>query len=198
MSLFCRTQRKIFWRKFVTRLFRGTIDFHSREKKYYGSQWCPRTALFPRFFRISSFVFSRTKTFIQVWNYLRVSKWWQNFHFWVNYPFKGIVHPKMTICVFGLLPCVSLCVCVCVSLCVCVCVCVCVGVCVCFFGGGLLYPKWSFPILSFANKSLINDKSFSLDWQRCLCSVPPSNGFEQSRCAGLEEGGEVARGSSEM
>ncbi len=32
MSLFCWTQRKIFWRKFVTRLFWGTIDFHSREK----------------------------------------------------------------------------------------------------------------------------------------------------------------------
>ncbi len=57
------------------------------KKKYYGSQWCPRTALFPTFFRISSFVFSRTKTFVQIWNYLRVSKW-QNFHFWVNYPFK--------------------------------------------------------------------------------------------------------------
>ncbi len=55
-----------------------------QEKKYR----CARTALFPTFFRISSFVFSRTKTFIQVWNYLRVSKWWQNFHFWVNYPFK--------------------------------------------------------------------------------------------------------------
>ncbi len=26
--------------------------------------------------------------FIQVWNYLRVSKLWQNFHFWVNYHFK--------------------------------------------------------------------------------------------------------------
>ncbi len=56
-------------------------------KKYDGSQWCPRTALFPTFFRISSFVFSRTKTFIQVWNNLRVSKW-QNFNLWVNYPFK--------------------------------------------------------------------------------------------------------------
>ncbi len=33
ISLFCRTQRNIFWRKFVTRLFWGTIDFHSREKK---------------------------------------------------------------------------------------------------------------------------------------------------------------------
>ncbi len=49
----------------------------------------PRTALFPTFFRISSFVFNRTKTFIQILNYLRVSKWWQNFHFWVNYPFKS-------------------------------------------------------------------------------------------------------------
>ncbi len=88
MSLFW-TQRKIFWRMFVIRLFWGTIDFHSRKKKYYGSQWCPRSALFPTFFKISSFVFSRTNTFIQVWNYLRVSKWWQNFHFWVNYPFKN-------------------------------------------------------------------------------------------------------------
>ncbi len=86
--MFCWTQRKIFWRKFVTRLFWGTIDFHSRKKNYYGSQWCPRTALFPTFFKISSFVFSRTKTFIRVWNYLRVSKW-QNFHFWVNYPLIG-------------------------------------------------------------------------------------------------------------
>ncbi len=68
-SLFCRTQRKILWRKIVSRLFWGTIDFHSRKKKYYGSQCCLRTALFSTFFRISSFVFSRTKTFTQVWNY---------------------------------------------------------------------------------------------------------------------------------
>ncbi len=79
MSLFCRTQRKIFWRKFVTRLFWGTIDFHSRKKK--------NTAALSTFFRIPSFVFSRTNTFIQVWKYLRMSKW-QNFNFWVNYPFK--------------------------------------------------------------------------------------------------------------
>ncbi len=64
----------------------GTIDFHIR-KKYYWSQWCPRTALFPTFFRISSFVFSRTKAFIKVCNYW-VSKWWQNLYFWVNCPFK--------------------------------------------------------------------------------------------------------------
>ncbi len=31
ISLFCWTQMKIFWRKFVTSLFWGTIDFHSRK-----------------------------------------------------------------------------------------------------------------------------------------------------------------------
>ncbi len=48
----------------------------------------PKTAWLQPFFKISSFVFGRTKKFIQVWNYLKVSKWWQNFHFWVNYPFN--------------------------------------------------------------------------------------------------------------
>ncbi len=61
---------------------------------YYGSQWCPKTAWLQIFFRISSFVFSRTKKFIQVRNYLRVNKWWQNFHFWVNYPFNRYVYPN--------------------------------------------------------------------------------------------------------
>ncbi len=56
----------------------------------YGSQWCPKTAWLQTFFRISSFVFSRTKTFIQVQNYLRMSKWWQNFHFGSTIPLTGI------------------------------------------------------------------------------------------------------------
>ncbi len=64
----------------------STVLFFS----YYGSQWCPKTAWLQTFFKISSFVFSRTNTFIQVWIYLRMSKWWQNFHFWVNYPFKSL------------------------------------------------------------------------------------------------------------
>ncbi len=37
----------------------------------FGSQWYPKTAWLQTFFRISSFVFSRTKKFIQVWTYLR-------------------------------------------------------------------------------------------------------------------------------
>jgi len=44
------------------------IDFHSRKKKDYEHQWLLT------FFKISSFVFSRRKTFIQVRNNLRVSK----------------------------------------------------------------------------------------------------------------------------
>ncbi len=30
------------------------------------------------------------RKFIQVWNYLRVSKWWHDFHFGVNNPFKTL------------------------------------------------------------------------------------------------------------
>ncbi len=70
---------------------------------YYGSQWCPKTAWLQTFFKISSFVFGRTKKFIQVWNYLRVSKWWQNFHFWVNYPLNSVlIHFRMLQCEIAL------------------------------------------------------------------------------------------------
>ncbi len=69
---------------------------------YYGSQWCPKTAWLQTFFKISSFVFCWTKKLIQVWSYLRVSKWWQIFRFWVNYPFKKeklfyLVDPENTV-----------------------------------------------------------------------------------------------------
>ncbi len=40
MCLFCWTQRKIFWRKFVSGLFWGTIDFHSRKNKILVPQNC--------------------------------------------------------------------------------------------------------------------------------------------------------------
>ncbi len=54
-----------------------------------GHQWCPRTVLSPTFFRISSFVFSITKTFIQLWNNLRESKWW---FFGSTIPLTDVVH----------------------------------------------------------------------------------------------------------
>ncbi len=60
------------------------IDLHSKEgntMEVNGEQvW---------FFKISSFVFSIRKKRIQVWNDMRVSKWWHDLHFWVNYPFKS-------------------------------------------------------------------------------------------------------------
>ncbi len=44
-------------------------------------------------------------------------------------------------------------------------------------------PKWSFPIVAFPNKSIINHKSVSLDWQRALhvCSLPPTESMRGTR-----------------
>ncbi len=60
----------------------GTIDFNCIFFSYYGGQMCPKTAWLQTFFIISSFVFSRTKTFKQVWTYLSWG-WvnYDNFHF---------------------------------------------------------------------------------------------------------------------
>ncbi len=71
----------------------------------------PQNSLVTNFLQNIFLCVQQTKKFIQVWNYLRVSKWWQHFHFWVNYPFKihkqswgkhlkmfkGLVHTKMKI-----------------------------------------------------------------------------------------------------
>jgi len=43
------------------------------------------------FFNISSFVLHRRKKVIEVWNDMRVSKWWQNCNFWVIYPFNSAI-----------------------------------------------------------------------------------------------------------
>jgi len=84
VSFFYWTQSNIFWRTIGTWAPLTSIVFFF----YYGSQWCQTTAWFQSFLKISSFVFSRRKKLIQVCNNLRVNKWWQNFHFWVEYPFK--------------------------------------------------------------------------------------------------------------
>ncbi len=93
---FCWTQRKVLWRMWETEQFWGTIDFHSILFSTMEVNDAPKQSVYKLFFIISSFVFSRTKTFIQVWNYLRVIKWWQIFHFWVNYPFKLRVRVGLT------------------------------------------------------------------------------------------------------
>lgn len=36
----------------------------------------------------SIFVFCRKMKVVQLWNKTRVSKWWNNYYFWVNFPFK--------------------------------------------------------------------------------------------------------------
>ncbi len=87
---FCWAQKKTFWRMLVTKQLLVAIDFHSIFFPYYGSQWLPSIVRLPTFFKTSSFVFNSTNKFIQVWNNLMVSKLWQNFHFWLNYPFKYI------------------------------------------------------------------------------------------------------------
>ena len=85
----------------VTKQLMDLIDFHSRKKMYYGSQWLQLTVWLLTFFKISIFLCSRRKKFIQFWNNLRVSKWWQNFHFEVNYFFKcpkpGPLSPSIVI-----------------------------------------------------------------------------------------------------
>ncbi len=102
MSLFCWTQSKnmqrIFWRMWETEQFWGTIDFHSIFSFLQWKSMVPQNSLLQTFFKISSFVFGRTNKFIEVCNYLRVSKWWQNFHFWVNYPFNKSVLYFLYIC----------------------------------------------------------------------------------------------------
>jgi len=62
------------------------IDFHSMGGGY-GSR-DSSTVWILIFFKISYFVLNRSKKFIQIWNNLRVRKWWQIFHFCVNCPFK--------------------------------------------------------------------------------------------------------------
>jgi len=57
----------------VSKQLMGPIDIHSIFFSYYGSQWGLGPVWLPIFLKISSFVFSRRKKFIQVWNNMRVS-----------------------------------------------------------------------------------------------------------------------------
>ncbi len=140
------TQRKIFWRTFVIRMFWGIIDFHGRKNN---------TALFPTFFRISSFVFI-TNTFIQSVRPYKKScckslEWAVIKDSLLNCTFTSLcvrvcVCVCVCVCVWVCLrervcvwvcvrawvrACVRVCVCVCVRACVCVCVWVCLCVCMC-------------------------------------------------------------------
>ncbi len=69
MSLFCWTQRKIFWRMWETEQFWGTIDLHSIFFPTMEVNGAPKQPGYKLSSKISTFVFDRTKTFTQVWNY---------------------------------------------------------------------------------------------------------------------------------
>jgi len=64
---------KIFWRTIGTKQLFGTIDFHSRKK----NTMEVNGAKVP-------IVLQNILLCVSCW----VSKWWQNFHFLVEYPFK--------------------------------------------------------------------------------------------------------------
>ncbi len=57
----------------------------------------PQNSLITNFLQ-NIFLCVQNNTFIQVWNYLRLSKCWQNFHFWVNCPFKTHTEGALWVC----------------------------------------------------------------------------------------------------
>jgi len=61
-----------------------TIDFHSRKKNTMEVSGAKVPIVLHNIF----LCVHQKKEIIQVCNNLKVSKWWQNFHFWVEYPFK--------------------------------------------------------------------------------------------------------------
>ncbi len=83
--------KKIFWRMLVIKQSMVLIDFYSisfSTMEVSGGQQLFGSL---KFFRISHFVFNIRNKLLQVWNDTRVSKWWQNFNFWVNYTFNQTV-----------------------------------------------------------------------------------------------------------
>ncbi len=75
---FCWTQ-KIFWRKRVAKQLMVHTDVHSIDQKI---QWTYMGTI--------CFVINRRNKHIQGWNNLRLSKGWEDFHFWANYYFKPL------------------------------------------------------------------------------------------------------------
>ncbi len=86
VSFFCWTQ-KIFWRMSVTKLLMIAINFCSIFFYTMEVSGYPQLFDYQHSLKISSLVFKRRNKLIKVRNNLRLSKW-QNFYFWVNYPFK--------------------------------------------------------------------------------------------------------------
>ncbi len=80
--------KKIIWRILVTKQLTVAIEFDSMEKKYYvkvNGYHLVTTVLQNNLFCVQQK--KETHTGLNKW---RVNKWWQNFHFWVSYPFKSL------------------------------------------------------------------------------------------------------------
>ncbi len=70
----------------VTKLFPAANDFHIVwKKKSMATSNCSDTNFHQKYLLLC-FNKKKKKKKKQVWNNLRVSKWWQSSHFWVNYP----------------------------------------------------------------------------------------------------------------
>ncbi len=108
ISLFCWTQRKIFWRKFVTRLFWGTIDFHSRKKILWKSmepQNCSVSHILQNIFlcvqqnkdiHIEIYTQSESKLSFDIW-FVRVGQDLVNIHLFEYLQFEGVKKSKQKI-----------------------------------------------------------------------------------------------------
>ncbi len=79
----------IFWRMLVTKQFLLPNDFRSIFFSPMATSICLVTYILQNIF------FYVKQKLIQVLSNLRVSKWWQNFYFWVNYTFIAICHPRV-------------------------------------------------------------------------------------------------------
>ncbi len=66
----------------------NAIDIYSMETKYYESHWGLESVWLSTLFKVFCDRVCSTEELIQVWNTWGVIKWWQNFHFRVNYFFK--------------------------------------------------------------------------------------------------------------
>ncbi len=89
MFLFCWTQRKIFWRIWETEPFWGTIDFHVSFFLLWKSM-VSQNSLVTNLLTNIFLCVRQNKDIHTGWNHLRVSKWRQNLHFWVNYSFNSM------------------------------------------------------------------------------------------------------------
>ncbi len=85
--------KKIFWRKFVTRLFWGTIDFHRRRKNTMEVNGAPELLCFPHSSEYLPLCSEQTHSyrFGTTWG------WVNDDNFWVNCPFKRKNHSKASV-----------------------------------------------------------------------------------------------------